>query len=238
MAAPHRTPAKRIRVTPAAESGAYPKKRSHRRGVPRADVRVEHRRPVERLRAEPHAVHADGKCSKVRREYTCVRACVLTPLRRNTQTRTPALTHTHTHTHTHTRTHTHTHTHTGMHAPTPAHPPIHTRIRARTRKRPHGRTHVRLCMSTSLSLREQCIDRSRYTALSVRACVHAHPHGSRRAHMRTPIAHVPAHRNTHTHTHIDRTTPRCIVGHAHNCNSYRYPWVYVQRCACKHVRAY
>ena len=98
-----------------------------------------------------------------------------------------------------------------MHAPTQAHPPI-----ARTRKRPHGRTHVRLCMSTSLSLREQCIDRSKYTALSVRACVHAHPHGSRRAHMRTPIARVPAHRSTHTYTHIDRTTPRCIVGHAHN----------------------
>jgi hypothetical protein len=35
--------------------------------------------------------------------------------------------------------------------------------------------------------------------------------------MRTPIAHVPAHRSTHTQTHIDRTTPRCIVGHAHDC---------------------
>ncbi len=32
----------------------------HRRGVPRADVRVERLRVVERLRAEPPAVHADG----------------------------------------------------------------------------------------------------------------------------------------------------------------------------------
>jgi hypothetical protein len=187
----------------AAESGAYPEQRRHRRGVPRADVRVERRRPVERLRAEPHAVHADGKCSKIRREHTCVRVRAA---------HTPAPKHTNTHTRTHkcarartrTHTHTHTHTHTGMHAPTQAHPPIHIRIRARaprTRKRPHGRTHVRLCMSTSLSLREQCIDRRRYTALSVRTCVHAQPHGSTRAHMRTPIAHVPAHRSTHTHTH-------------------------------------
>ena len=44
-----------------AESGAYPGQRGDRRGVPRADVRVERRRRGERLRAEPPAVDADGK---------------------------------------------------------------------------------------------------------------------------------------------------------------------------------
>ncbi len=39
--------------------GAYKSHVRHRRGVPRADVRVERRRRVERLRAEP-AVHTDG----------------------------------------------------------------------------------------------------------------------------------------------------------------------------------
>jgi hypothetical protein len=83
--APHRAPA--------AEGGAYPEKRRHRRGVPRADVRAERRRPAECLQAEPHAVHADGKCSKVRANTrACACACVRTPLRRNTQTRTPTLT--------------------------------------------------------------------------------------------------------------------------------------------------
>ena len=46
---------------PAAEGGAYPGQRGDRGGVPRADVRVERRRRLERLRAEPPAVHADGK---------------------------------------------------------------------------------------------------------------------------------------------------------------------------------
>ncbi len=45
------------------EGGAYNVHVRHGRGVPRADVRVEHRRLVERLRAEPHAVHAIGKRS-------------------------------------------------------------------------------------------------------------------------------------------------------------------------------
>ena len=43
-----------------AESGAYLGQRGDRGGVPRADVRVERRRRVERLRAEPPAVDADG----------------------------------------------------------------------------------------------------------------------------------------------------------------------------------
>ena len=50
---------------PGAESGAYRGQRGDRRGVPRADVHVEHQRLVERLRAEPHAVRADGEGSHV-----------------------------------------------------------------------------------------------------------------------------------------------------------------------------
>ena len=45
--------------------GAYLAQRDNRRGVPRADVRVERGRRGERLRAEPHAVHADRKGSHV-----------------------------------------------------------------------------------------------------------------------------------------------------------------------------
>ena len=44
-----------------AESGAYVSQQGDRGGVPRADVRVERRRRLERLRAEPTAVDADGK---------------------------------------------------------------------------------------------------------------------------------------------------------------------------------
>ncbi len=64
-AAPHRRPAERARynATPPVESGAYPGQTGDTRGVPRADVRVERSRRLERLRAEPHAVHADGKCA-------------------------------------------------------------------------------------------------------------------------------------------------------------------------------
>jgi hypothetical protein len=40
--------------------GAYHVQRGDRGGVPRADVSVERRRRLERLRAEPNAVHADG----------------------------------------------------------------------------------------------------------------------------------------------------------------------------------
>ena len=46
---------------PTVAGGAYPGQRRHRRGVPRADVRVERRRRLERLRAEPPAVDADAK---------------------------------------------------------------------------------------------------------------------------------------------------------------------------------
>jgi hypothetical protein len=61
-AAPHRSPAERVRRSACnrAASGAYPVHVRHRRGVPRADVRVERRRRPERLRAEPPAVHVDG----------------------------------------------------------------------------------------------------------------------------------------------------------------------------------
>ena len=53
-AAPHRSPAERVRRSARrrAGSGAYRGQRGDARGVPRADVRVERRRRVERLRAE------------------------------------------------------------------------------------------------------------------------------------------------------------------------------------------
>ncbi len=64
-AAPHRRPAERVRDAcggaPPADSGAYLYQGRGARSVPRADVRVERRRRPERLQAEPHAVHADGK---------------------------------------------------------------------------------------------------------------------------------------------------------------------------------
>ena len=50
---------------PPAESGAYIGQRGERRDVPRADVRAERLRRLERLRAEPHALHAGGECSHV-----------------------------------------------------------------------------------------------------------------------------------------------------------------------------
>jgi hypothetical protein len=49
---------------PGRKGGAYRLHVRHRRGVPRADVGVERRRH-ERLRAEPHAVDADGTRSHV-----------------------------------------------------------------------------------------------------------------------------------------------------------------------------
>ena len=53
------------RAARAGKGGAYPEQRGDRGGVPRADVRVERRRLVERLRAEPSAFHADGTRSHV-----------------------------------------------------------------------------------------------------------------------------------------------------------------------------
>jgi hypothetical protein len=50
---------------PGRKGGAYPGQRGDRGGVPRADVRVERRRRVERLRAEPPVVHADRTRSHV-----------------------------------------------------------------------------------------------------------------------------------------------------------------------------
>jgi hypothetical protein len=47
------------------EGGAYRVQVGDARGVPRADVRVERMRILERLRAEPHAVDADGTRSHV-----------------------------------------------------------------------------------------------------------------------------------------------------------------------------
>jgi hypothetical protein len=62
--APHRRPAEHVPPAvarrPGRKGGAYIVPRDDRRSVPRADVRVECRRIVERLRAEPPAVHADG----------------------------------------------------------------------------------------------------------------------------------------------------------------------------------
>ena len=46
---------------PGRKGGAYLVQRGDTSGVPRADVRVELRRRVERLRAEPPALDADGK---------------------------------------------------------------------------------------------------------------------------------------------------------------------------------
>jgi hypothetical protein len=50
---------------PGRKGGAYPVQRGDRGGVPRADVRVKRRCRVERLRAEPPAVDADGTRSHV-----------------------------------------------------------------------------------------------------------------------------------------------------------------------------
>jgi hypothetical protein len=57
--------------------------RRRSRCVPRADVHVEHRRTVERLRAAPHAAHADGEWprkfivdTKLHWVEMCVCACV------------------------------------------------------------------------------------------------------------------------------------------------------------------
>ncbi len=107
----HRPSVSAPRLTPTAESGAYPEQKRHSRGVPRTDVFVERRRQLERLRAEPHVVHADEKCSHVRRRHTCASPCA------------HACAETHTHTHTHTRTHARKHAHTRTHkrTRTPAH---------------------------------------------------------------------------------------------------------------------
>jgi hypothetical protein len=68
---PRRTDVPAERVPPAVarrpgrKGGAYLIQEGDRGGVPRADVRVERRRRVERLQAEPPAVHADGRRSHV-----------------------------------------------------------------------------------------------------------------------------------------------------------------------------
>jgi hypothetical protein len=78
---PHRTPAERIppavALRRAEKGGAYIGERGDTRGVPRADVRVERRRIVERLRAEPPAVHADSA-----RARTCRRRMRAPPIAR------------------------------------------------------------------------------------------------------------------------------------------------------------
>jgi hypothetical protein len=58
-------PAAGVRRPGPEKGGAYIGQRGDGRGVPRADVRVERRRMLERLRAEPPAVHADGTRSHV-----------------------------------------------------------------------------------------------------------------------------------------------------------------------------
>ena len=68
-----------------AGSGAYGGQRRDRRGVPRADVRVERRRRVERLRAEPPAVNRRREGARM-----CRRGCV----RARSHTRTRARTDT------------------------------------------------------------------------------------------------------------------------------------------------
>ncbi len=55
----------RWRPARAGKGGAYSVQIGDRRGVPRADVRVERRRRLERLRAEPRRVDADGGRSHV-----------------------------------------------------------------------------------------------------------------------------------------------------------------------------
>ncbi len=68
------TPAVVARRRP--KGGAYLVHVRHARGVPRADVRiVACRRPVERLRAEPHALHCRPKGPRTfRRGYACAAA--------------------------------------------------------------------------------------------------------------------------------------------------------------------
>ena len=78
---PRRIEHRPSRSAPTAEGGAYRAKRRHRRGVPRADVRAERRRPGERLRAEPHTVHANKSARKL---GTDTRARVRVRVHRNT----------------------------------------------------------------------------------------------------------------------------------------------------------
>jgi hypothetical protein len=185
----HRRSASAPHRAPAAEGGTYPEQSRHRRGVPRADVRAERRRPAERLQAEPHAVHADGKRSKVRREFTCacvcVRACVRVCVRAHTTAPKHTNTHTHTHkctrdfarAHTHTHTRTHIHRHERTHTSTPTHPSSHTRTHPQTPTWTHtcAPGYIYLSIST-------CIDMSRYTALSVRTCARTWTHTCTYAH--------------------------------------------------------
>jgi hypothetical protein len=78
--APHRRPAERVPPRwRAAWVGPYRVHVRHRRGVPRADVCVERRRLVERLRAVTPAVDADGtrwhmSACVGTRSHTCTRA--------------------------------------------------------------------------------------------------------------------------------------------------------------------
>jgi hypothetical protein len=78
---PPRASRLRWRAARAGEGGAYIGQVGDARGVPRADVRVERRRRVERLRAEPPAVHAGGKA------LACVGADACAPNRTRTRAR-------------------------------------------------------------------------------------------------------------------------------------------------------
>ncbi len=84
--APHRRPAERVPPAvarrPGRKGGAYTGQIGHTRGVPRADVRVERLGTLERLRAEPPAVHADGKA------LACVGADACAPDRTRARTDT------------------------------------------------------------------------------------------------------------------------------------------------------
>ncbi len=67
----------------AGKGGAYRGQRGDRRGVPRADVRVERRRRVERLRAEPPAVNRRREGARM-----CRRGCMRARSHARTRVRT------------------------------------------------------------------------------------------------------------------------------------------------------
>ncbi len=63
-----------VALRPGRKGSAYRKQRGDTRGVPRADVRVERRRRLERLRAEPRTQHT-GACVRLARigdPFICV----------------------------------------------------------------------------------------------------------------------------------------------------------------------
>ncbi len=134
MAAPHQTPAQRIRVTPAADSGG-------KRRIPRATTsptRCSTRRcsrrtptpcgtPASRTTRGPRRrqVLENSARTHVRARACCAHPCAETHKHAHPHSQMRTRAHAHPHTHTHTHTHRHARTHTS----TPTHPHSHTRAR-------------------------------------------------------------------------------------------------------------